>query len=135
MASKYQDEENRISMALEVYRRDKNRKISALAREFAVPYHRLRRRAQGLSSKIGNQNRPRLLTEAQEQAIVRTIDHLRRYNIKLNGKDIEDQANLLLWRQYERDHPEAKMPKSKSILARLAKREDWPPGLKLVNPQ
>jgi DDE superfamily endonuclease len=135
MASKYQEEENRISMALEVYKRDKNRKLSALARDFAVPYQRLRRRAQGVSSKIGNQNRPRLLTEAQEQAIVRTIDHLRRYNIKFNGRDIEDFANLLLWREYERDHPEAKIPKSKSILARLAKREDWPPGLKLVNHQ
>ena len=45
IASKYQDDENRISMALEVYRRDKNCKISALAREFTVPYHRLRRRA------------------------------------------------------------------------------------------
>ena len=98
MASKYQEEENRISMALEVYQRDKNRKLSALARDFAVPYYRLRRRAQGVSSKIGNQNRPRLLTEAQEQAIVRTIDQLRRYNIKLNGKDIEDLANILLWR-------------------------------------
>ena len=76
-----------------------------------------------------------MLTEAQEQAIVRNIDHLRQYNIKLNGKDIEDSANLLLWRQYERDHPEAKMLKSKSILARLAKRENWPPGLKLVNHQ
>jgi hypothetical protein len=135
MASEYQEIENRISLALEAYQRDKNRKLTALARDFAVPYQRLRRRAQGGSSKIGNQNRPRLLTEAQEQAIVRTIDHLRRYNIKLNGKDIEDFANLLLWRQYVRDHPEAAMPKSKSILSRLAKREDWPPGLKLVNHQ
>ena len=98
MASKYQEEENRISLALEVYQRDKNRKLSALARDFDVPYQRLRRRAQGVSSKIGNQNYPRRLTEAQEQAIVRTIDYLRQYNIKLNGKDIEDQANLLLWR-------------------------------------
>ena len=64
---------------------------------------------------------------------MRTIDHLRRYNIKLNGKDIEDLANLLLWRQYERDHPEAKMLKSKSVLTRLAKRDNWPPGLKLVH--
>jgi len=135
MASKYQEEENRISMALEVYQRDKNRKLSALARDFAVPYYRLRRRAQGVSSKIGNQNRPRLLTEAQEQAIVRTIDQLRRYNIKLNGKDIEDLANILLWRQFERDYPEAKMPPSNSILARLANRQDLPTGLKLVNHQ
>jgi hypothetical protein len=90
----------------------KNRKLSALARDFAVSYYQLRRKAQGVSSRIGNQNRPRLLTEAQEQAIMRTIDRLRRYNFKLNGKDIEDCANLLLWRQYERDHPEAKMPKT-----------------------
>ncbi|PKX93524.1 uncharacterized protein P174DRAFT_450534 [Aspergillus novofumigatus IBT 16806] len=97
MASAYQEIENRIYLALEAYQRDKNRKLTALARDIA--------------------NRPRLLTEAQKQAIVRTIDHLRRYNIKLNGKGIEDSANLLLWRQYERDHPEAAMPKSKSILS------------------
>ena len=42
MASKYQKEENRISLALEIYQRDKNRKLSALARDFAVPYQRLR---------------------------------------------------------------------------------------------
>lgn len=63
---------------------------------------------------------------------MRVIDHLRRYNIKLNSKDIEDFVNLLLWRQYERDYPEAKILKSKSILARWARREDWLPGLKLV---
>ena len=135
MASQYQDEESRISMAIEIYQRDKKRKLSALARDFNVSYKRLWRRARGVPSKIGNQNRPRLLTEAQEMAIVRTIDHLRQYNIKLNSKDIEDKANLLLWRQYERDHPEAVMPKSKSILTRLANRDNWPPGLKLVNPQ
>lgn len=124
MTSQYQDEGRRISMAIEIYQRDKKRKLSTLARDFNVPFQRLRRRAQGVPSKIGNQNRLRLLTEAQDIAIVRTIDRLRRYNIKLNGKDIEDYANLLLWRQYVRDHPEAVMPKSKSILARLTNRED-----------
>jgi hypothetical protein len=76
-----------------------------------------------------------LLTEAQETAILRTIDSLSRYNIKLNGKDIEDLANLLLWRQYERDHPDATVPKTSPILPRLAKAENLPPGLKLVNHQ
>jgi hypothetical protein len=60
---------------------------------------------------------------------------LRRYNIKLNGKDIEDLANLLLWRQYERDHPDATVPKTSLVLPRLAKAEILPPRLKLVNHQ
>jgi hypothetical protein len=74
-----------------------------------------------------------LLIEAQEGAILRTIDSLRRYNIKLNSKDIEDLANLLLWRQYERDYPDATVLKTLLVLPRLAKAEILPPGLKLVN--
>jgi hypothetical protein len=62
-----------------------------------------------------------LLTEAQEGDILRTIDSLRRYNIKLNGKDIEDLANLLLWRLYDRDHPDATVPKTSLVLPQLAK--------------
>jgi hypothetical protein len=135
MTDSYAEQEARISRALEDYTSGKNQNLSALAREHRVNYQRLRRRSIGLPSKIGNQNRPRLLTGAQEDAIIRTIDSLRRYNIKLNGKDIEDLANLLLWRQYERDHPEATVPKTSAILPRLANAEILPPGLKLVNHQ
>lgn len=53
-------------MALEAYQRDKNCKLSALARDFAFPYYRLWRRADEVSLKISNQNCPRLFTEAQE---------------------------------------------------------------------
>lgn len=60
---------------------------------------------------------------------------MRRYNIKLNDKYIEDLAHLLLWRQYERDHPDATVPKTSAILPRLANAETLPPGLKLVNYQ
>ncbi len=94
MASKYHEEENPISIALKIYQ------ISRCLTNSSI-----RRRAQEISSKISNQNHPRLFTKAQEQVIVRTINHLRRYNIKLDGKDIEDFPNLLLWREYERDHP------------------------------
>jgi hypothetical protein len=133
MASSYAEDEDRIINALKAYQSGKNHNLSALAREYGVSYWRLRRRSQGLPSNIGNQNRPRLLTEAQETAILRTIDSLSRYNIKLNSKDIEDLANLLLWRQYERDHPDATVPKTSPILPRLAKAENLPPRLKLVN--
>ncbi|OKP02203.1 hypothetical protein PENSUB_7186 [Penicillium subrubescens] len=98
MADSYAEQEARISRALEDYTSGKNQNLSALTREYRVNYQRLRRRLIGLPSKIGNQNRLRLLTRAQEDAIIRIIDSLRRYNIKLNGKDIEDLANLLLWR-------------------------------------
>jgi hypothetical protein len=135
MANSYSEEEDRIISALEAYRSGKNRNLSALAREYGVPYQRLRRRSLGTPSKIGNQNRPRLLTEAQEGAILSTIDSLSRFNIKLNGKDIEDLANLLLWRQYERDHPDATVPKTSAILPRLAKAQNIPSKLKLVNHQ
>ncbi|KAJ5150805.1 uncharacterized protein N7482_010057 [Penicillium canariense] len=126
-------EEDQIQKALEAYKSDQNRNLSALARDYGVSYWRLQRRAKGISSKIGNQNCPRLLTEAQEGAILRTIDNLRRFNIKFNGRDIEDFANLLLWRQYERDHPEATLPKTLPVLPRLARAKDRPPRLKLVN--
>ncbi|KAJ5364937.1 uncharacterized protein N7496_010650 [Penicillium cataractarum] len=135
MPKSYEEEEGQIEKALEAYSSGRNRNLSALARDYGVSYSRLRRRANGISSKLGNKNRPRLLTEAQEAAIVRVIDSLRRYNIKLNGRDIEDYANLLLWRQYERDHPEATLPKTTAVLPRLAKAKNRPPGLKLVNHQ
>jgi hypothetical protein len=98
-----------------------------------VPYYRLRARFYGRPSKIGKQKSLRLLTEAQEGAILRIIDSLRCYNIKLNRKDIEDLANLLLWRQYERDYPDTTVLKTSPVLLRLAKAEILPPRLKLVN--
>ena len=38
IASKYQEEEDGISITIEVWKRDNNRKSSAVARDFAVPY-------------------------------------------------------------------------------------------------
>jgi hypothetical protein len=96
MGNSYEEEEHRIKEALDVYTSSKNQKLAALAREYRVPYYRLRARFHGRPSKIGKQKSLRLLTEAQEGAILRIINSLRRYNIKLNRKDIEDLANLLL---------------------------------------
>jgi hypothetical protein len=64
IADSYAEQEVRISRALEDYTCGKNQNLSALAREYRVNYQRLRRRSIGLPSKIGNQNRLRLLTRA-----------------------------------------------------------------------
>ena len=90
--------EIRISEALAAAKRVKNANLKALAREYDVPYQRLLRRHNGVSSKRGNYNATRALTKAQEDALLQTIDRLNGLYIFLTPKDIEDFANLILRR-------------------------------------
>jgi hypothetical protein len=133
MRNLYENDEDQIQKAIEVYNSGQNHNLSALAHDYVVSHWRLRRGANSSSSRIDNHNRPRLPTEVQEGTISRTINNLRRLNIKLNDRDIEDFANLLLWRQYKRDHPEVAVSKTHQFLPRVSRAKGRPPALKLVN--
>ena len=103
MDDSYEDIENRIFEAIWKAKRVKRPNIAALAREFCVPVSRLRARFQGTPSKKGNSNAKKTLDDAQEAALERWIERLDGLNIHPDPPDINEMANLILFRQFESD--------------------------------
>lgn len=60
--------EARITEAIRTISREKRPNLSKLAREFAVPYSKLRHRVKGRKSLVQRQPTSRKLNEAQELA-------------------------------------------------------------------
>jgi hypothetical protein len=69
----YKKEEEAILQAVQAYERDKNQKITNLARQYGVSYHRLRRRCLGLASRITRTPPNKILTDDQESALMAWI--------------------------------------------------------------
>lgn len=103
MDDSYEDIENRIFEAMWKAKRVKRPNMAALAREFCVPVSRLRARFQGTPSKKGNSNAKKTLDDAQEAALGRWIERLDDLNIHPDPPDINEMANLILFRQFESD--------------------------------
>lgn len=55
MPKSSEDIEEQIKNAIDAYRHAENPKISDIARKFQIPYYRLRRRFQGLRSRLQKQ--------------------------------------------------------------------------------
>jgi hypothetical protein len=70
MTTRYSDVEKRISEACIAYGCREKPKIATLAREFDVPYQRLRGRIQGKNSRSTRPTTNKALDDAQEQALV-----------------------------------------------------------------
>src|SRR3954452_8088336 len=75
-SEKYKEEENRISEALEILRKNPKQKIKPLARQFGVDYQRLRRRVLGGTSQLNRRPAHKRLTEDQERAIILWMNDL-----------------------------------------------------------
>ena len=71
-------------------------KTGTVAREFGVPYGRLRYRRAGRPPKIGHPGSNIKLTEPEEKAICRYIDCLDRINLAVRAEFITDAANTIL---------------------------------------
>jgi hypothetical protein len=107
MASdEYKKIEEAIAQAVEAYSTNKSQKISVLARQFDVPYRRLKRRLDGQDSRSTRQPSNKLLTDDQESAIVTWIQYLDRIGAPATTDMLRNCANSIL----QRNHPDENPP-------------------------
>jgi len=100
MAESTQEIEIRIQNAVNTYRRDESQKISKIAREFHVPYQRLRSRLQGHSCHLNTRPVNRTLDNSQEEALKNWIFHLDETHFAPTIKQIQNCANAILVRSH-----------------------------------
>src|SRR3954447_21401901 len=105
-SEKYKEEENRISEALEILRKNPKQKIKPLARQFGVDYQRLRRRVLGGTSQLNRRPAHKRLTEDQERAIILWMNDLDDRGIPPTVRMIQNYADKVL----QNMHPGADNP-------------------------
>jgi hypothetical protein len=98
MPDSYIDIENRISEAFDAYNQREKPTIKALAREFEVPYSRLRARIQGRQSRSTRPTTNKALDEAQEKALIQWVTLLDNSYASPTPSMIEQCANTILRR-------------------------------------
>jgi hypothetical protein len=96
MPESYQQIETRIENAIVAILREENPNISRFAREFNVPYGRLRNRLKGRDSRSTRPPTRRLLSDAQESALCRYINILDELDIHARPATVETAANSIL---------------------------------------
>lgn len=112
MSDDADDIELRILDACNKAASQKKPNIAALAREFAVPVGRLRRRYQGRPSNLDKTPVNKMLDDAQEGAIIRWIRQLDSLYSPPTPKMIEDCANQILQRNVGSDELPRQVSKS-----------------------
>jgi hypothetical protein len=95
MPSTPQRAEDRLQEALAAYQLNPEVKLAQIAREFNVPYYRLRARLKGRPSKIGLPSTTKL-SQPQEIALCNYIDRLDRINLAVRKELIQSAANFIL---------------------------------------
>ena len=88
--------ENKIQLAVKAFSEATKPNISKLAREFDVPYHRLRARIHGRQSHADRAKATRSLDSIQEKALTSWIQTLDSAHISPTPKMIEEAANRML---------------------------------------
>jgi hypothetical protein len=101
----YKNQEKAILAAVDAYNADKNQKITSLARQFEVPYERLRRRIAGQKSRSTRQQSNKLFTDDQESAITTWIQHLDNIGASPTVDLVRNCANSILQRMNPNQQP------------------------------
>lgn len=96
MSSHSKDIESRTQDALNMYLRDQNLKITKIAREFEVPYERLRSRIQGKQPKTKVRPVNHTLSKAQEDAVKHWIHQLDEASHAPTAQQLQACANSIL---------------------------------------
>jgi DDE superfamily endonuclease/Tc5 transposase-like DNA-binding protein len=89
--------ESRIQEALRYIDNFPDAKTAMVAREFGVPYGRLRYRREGRPPKAGQPAANTKLTGPEEKAVCRYIDRLDRINLAVRAEFVTDAANTILY--------------------------------------
>lgn len=98
MPGSYSDIEKRILDACTAAQSQKKQNISALARQFDVPYYRLRARIQGRATRSTRPISTKTLNNVQEKALIRWIRQLDNLYRPPTAGMIEQSANQILQR-------------------------------------
>lgn len=88
--------ENQIQLAVKAFSEAKKPNIAQLAREFDVPYHRLRARSHGRQSYADRAETTRTLNLIQEKALTSWVQTLDSAHISSTPEIVEDAANAIL---------------------------------------
>lgn len=98
MSDQIQTQESQILDAVKVYHTLEKPNIAKLAREFEVPYQRLRARIHGRENKTASASLKKALNPIQEKALRTWIDTLHIGNMAIPPSLVEETANLILHR-------------------------------------
>ena len=110
MASQYENEEARIQQAILCVRDVKNVKISLLAREFDVPYQRLRARLAGRGLRDNCGGGGKLLDEVQEKVLISYLQKMKDTGIYAKQYMLDGIANWLLAEEHKAADPTTPPP-------------------------
>jgi hypothetical protein len=88
--------ESRIQDALKYIQENPGVKVGTVAREFGVPYGRLRYRLEGRLAKKGQPAKNTKLSRPEEKALCRYIDCLDRINLAVRVEFVTSAANYIL---------------------------------------
>jgi hypothetical protein len=105
MPDSYSDIETRVLKACEIAQGQKKPNISALARQFDVPYQRLRARIHGRATRSTRPISTKTLDDIQEKALIRWIRQLDSLYTPPTPAMIERTANQILQRNMENEPP------------------------------
>lgn len=95
-AEEYKEQEALLAKAVDAYNRDKNQKISPLARKYGVDRRTLKRRIDGKASRSTRSHANQILTPDQEKALFWWIQYLDRIGAPPTTQQITYNANLML---------------------------------------
>ena len=95
-SDEYKKEEARIEKTLQSLTKNPKQKIAHLAREFDVPYSRLRRRALGSTSQLNWQPAHKRLSDDQENAVKLWIDDRDNKELPPTTYEIRNYAEKVL---------------------------------------
>ena len=109
--------EDRINEALSSIDLETKTNLSKLAKEYAVPYSRLRQRAKGRANRFSRTPVNYRLTETEEAALCRYLDVMEEAGLYARQHHIERVANSILSRR-----PEPELPVSPAWSTRFLKR-------------
>jgi Tc5 transposase DNA-binding domain len=104
MSENSSDTEDRMSNALQAYHDRSRPKIAQLAREFRVPYQRLKGRVHGRVSRSARPGPNKALDKSQEQALIDWVTLLDNANASLTAQEVEATANEILSRSGSDQH-------------------------------
>jgi hypothetical protein len=103
MPESYSSIESRISSAINALENEEKPNLAKIARDYRVPYHRLRARYKGRQSRSERPPTNQRLDSLQEQALCQYIDALDKLGLSPRRDQIATAANSILQEAYPKD--------------------------------
>ncbi|KAF6814462.1 transposase [Colletotrichum sojae] len=91
-----QSVESRVLQAVQYLNENPTAKTAQVARQFEIPFAKLRYRLEGRSAKRGTKTANTKLSAPEEKALCRYIDRLDRINLAVRPEFVQDAANAIL---------------------------------------